>query len=361
MSGLPERIKQRLPAPFVRNFRLKALAFGLALVCWTVVVYASDPPGTRTFQVDVPTASLPNQYVLSPPPGQISIRVRGTRGNLDSFSSADLRFSAAFDRVQDVGTQQVAVSIASTDPAVELDSAPSSITVTVDKNDHKEIPVTVEISAPAPDGYTYKESDITLTPTVVSVYGPSKRLADLHASAPVSLNNIKTTYVSNPKVFIYQGTNPSNRISDLLVTPTSVTVTVPVASNTVSRASAVVPNITGTPGFGRIVSSITVSPPFVVLNGPQDVLAGLNSVTTDPIRLNGLFNTVKQTVNVVVQGTAVSIDPGKVTVTITITFIPTTPTPQPSPSPTATAAPTAPPTAGPTPTPTPAPTPSPTP
>ena len=308
------------------------LAACLALVSWTVVVYASDPPGTRTYSVDVPTSNLPSPFKANPAPGPLSIRVRGTRGHLDAFQASSLHVSAAFDQVHDVGQQTVAVTVTNSDPSVELDSPPTSVSVAIDRFDHRQIPVGVRFTAGAPDGYSYKAGDVTVAPAVVTVFGPSKRLQDLHAEALVSLTNIKTTYESNPKVFIYQGADPANRISDLTVQPSTVVVDVPVTSNTVSRASAVVPTTTGSVGFGRVVSGISVSPPSVVLNGPQDVLAGLDSVTTDPIKLTGLFTTVKETVNVVAQGQGVTVTPAKVTVTITISFLPSSPTPSPSPT-----------------------------
>lgn len=345
-------LRQRLPPVLARNFRLKALAVGVALVCWTVVVYASDPPDSRTFNVDVPVQNVPAQFEIDPLPPPLSIRVRGTRDHLDAFRSSSLTVSVAFDRIDHAGTQDVPVSVTNADRDVELDSVPSSIRVTVDTRMSVSVPVTVNFTSGPPAGYHYDQNAITVSPPAVTVYGASKKLQDLHAYVDVGLSGIKTTYEVTPNVFLYRGQSRTDRVSDLDVEPRSVTVEVPVTSFTVPRTTAVFPNVTGSPGAGRVVSGISVTPQFVVLNGPQELLNGLDRVTTDPIRLSaGSGTTVKQVVHVTVpQG--VSVDPAEVTVTITITVLPT---------PTPSAAPTPSPTALPTPTPTPGlPTPSPT-
>ena len=346
MSSRPaEWLRRRLPPVLSRNFRLKALALGVALVCWTVVVYASNPPDTRTFNVPVPSDNLPSQFKLDPDPGPISIRIRGTRDHLDAFQSSSLTVQAAFDRVKEKGAQDVPLTITNSDRNVELDQPPTSVRVSVDANSSVSVPVTVNITAEPPAGYGYDSKNTTVSPPAVTVYGPSQKLQDLHAFVDVSLASARTTFQSNPKVVLYQGPTRSKRVSYLDVEPVGVTVTVQVQSFKVPRTSAVVPNLVGSPGTNRIVSAISVSPQYVVLFGPQELLNNLDRVTTDPIRLTGLLNTVRETVHVTVP-TGVQADPGQVTVTITITVLPAptaapSPTATPTPSPTPAASPTA--------------------
>src|SRR3981081_2126514 len=105
-----ERMTRRLPLVLRRNFRLKALALGLALVAWTVVVYASNPPDTRTFSIDVPIATPPPPFILAPAPGPITVRMRGTTDHLNQFNAKSLRVTPALDKVTRTGVQDVAVS-----------------------------------------------------------------------------------------------------------------------------------------------------------------------------------------------------------------------------------------------------------
>ena len=356
-----ERNTRRLPLILRRNFRLKALSFGLALVAWTVVVYASNPPDTRTISVDVPTDNLPPTFIIDPALGPIAVRIRGTTDHLNNFSTKSLTVTAAFDRVHATGAQDVAVTIANSDANVELDSAPASVSVNIDQLDSRTLPVGIteaqdkngKVLKP-PAGYII--GDQTASPAEVTVTGSKHRLdsiGGLHAEADVDLSNARTTYAATADVVLRDATG--NPITDLAVQPNSVSVRVVITSNTVTRASAILPDLTGTAGFGRVLSGITVSPQaFTVLTGPQDLLNTLNSVSTEPVRLTNLFSGQRVTVKIIVPA-GVSADPSSVEVAVFFSLLPPpTPTPFPSPSPTPTPVPTPTPTPGP-PTPTPSP------
>ncbi|HET9051080.1 MAG TPA: CdaR family protein [Candidatus Dormibacteraeota bacterium] len=363
MSSSVERLSRHLPGIVRRNFRLKALAVILALTAWGVVVYASNPPDTRSFSVPVPQGNLPSKYILDPRPSVISVRMRGTSEHLDQFSTADLSVSVAFDKVHSTGQQDVAVVIANNDPDVELDSAPASISVDVDQLVSVSLPVSVEIGKdsqgksldPQPG---YQIGDVTATPPEVTVTASQHRLQSiqgLKAVALVDLSAAKTTYVATEEVVLRDA--QGNRITDLEVVVNSVQVRVVISSNIVTRASAVVPTLVGTAGPTRVFSGLVVNPqPFVILTGPQDVLNTLDAVGTDPVRLAGLGNGESVRVGVVVPK-GVTADPASVDVVVSFLTIAT---PTPSPVATPTASPTSTPTARPpTPTPT-APPPSPT-
>ena len=97
----------------------------------------------------------------------------------------------------------------------------------------------------------------------------------------------------------------------------------------------IIPRTEGTTSAGHYLAGITVSPLTIEVTGPQDLLNGLDSVTTSPVFLNGLFGTDTQSVTLVLPP-GVTASTSKVTVTIEIGSVPTpppTPTPSPTPSP----------------------------
>ena len=124
----------RLPGVFTRNLRLKLLAGGLAVLTWGTVVYAGNPPDTRTMSLHVPQdpGSLPPQFVLLRPVDDIQVRVVGTRDHLAALDPRDLSVHVAYDRVRRAGDQQVPITISNRDPDVEIDSAPTSVLMALD-------------------------------------------------------------------------------------------------------------------------------------------------------------------------------------------------------------------------------------
>lgn len=336
----------RVPGFATRNIKLKGLAAGLAAVLWAGVAYASNPPDTRTVSVAVPQESAsvaPFTLVHAIP--DLVVRVSGTREHLTAFQPADLVVSVDYSVIRQAGVQALPVSVINNDRDVALDNPPTSITAEVDRVASRNVAVTVDYSQhPPPQGYVVVNKDTT--PKVVTIIGPEHQLAGIEAKVTVNLATQKTNFQADETVVPVDSAT-GQRVGSVGITvagqrQTSVLVTIEVAAVLTSRASAVLPKVSGSVGPSHFLEAETVSPATVVLNGPQDLLNTLDSVATETISLNGITGTLSFTVNLVPPA-GVTASPGRVTVTITVGSIA-----QSSPSPT--------PTAAPTPTPTPSPT-----
>jgi YbbR domain-containing protein len=333
----------RPPGFLTRNLRAKALATGIALVTWVGVVYAGNPPETRTVVVHVPQdpASLPSRYVLAQHVADVTVRVSGTREHVNAFDASSLTVTVDYRSIRATGVQDVPIHIVNNDRDVSLDNVPTTVRVDVDVRDSVKVPVTIVLDAPPPTGYVVKEQRVDQNPVVVT--GPSRELAGLSAQVHLNLANQKTNLQGEYRVFLYD--RFGRRIGDLGLEPATVTVSITVASVETSRASAVVPKVTGNPPPGHYLLGISASPLTVVLAGPQELLNGLDSVPTATIFLTGLGTGDHVFQIKVAPPAGVTATPDTVTITVSIAAVPA---PSPTPPP-----PT--PTAAPTPTPTPPP------
>lgn len=324
----------RLPGLITRNLRLKALATGLALVTWVGVVYAGNPPESRTVSVHVPQdpASLPAKYVLASPIPDVTLRVSGTRDHVNAFDPATLQVSVDYKHITHTGAQQLGLRVLNTDANVSMDNVPSSVTADIDVNDSVTLPVTLVFDQPPPTGYVITEQKVL--PSTVVVSGPHRRLSGITAEVHLDMANKKTNVEGEYNVILYDRFR--RKVGDLGVQPAQVTITVTVSSVTTSRASAVVPKVSGTVLSGHQLVALSVSPPTVVLSGPQELLNGLDSIPTQAISITGLFG--DHTFQVKISPPAgVTAQPDTVTVTLSIIALPTaTPTPSPTASPTPT-------------------------
>ncbi len=330
----------RVPGFATRNLRLKGVAAVLAAVMWTGVAYASNPPDTRTVTVPVPqTDAMLSPWVLVHPIPDQAIRVSGTRAHLNSFQVADLVVSVNYASITHAGLQTLPLSVVNNDRDVVLDNPPTGIVAEVDRRDSRAVSVTVHVSQPPPQGYVVISS--STSPATVTVIGPQHQLAGVEARVTVNLATQKTNFQADERPVLVDAngkplgnfgmTVPGNPLGEVLVT-------VNVAASLTSRASAVLPRVSGSPPPAHYLAAESVSPATVVLNGPQDLLNTLDSIPTQTISLNGLTGTQSFTVHIVTPA-GVTATPGTVTVTITVNAIPQpsptpTPTPSPSPSPT---------------------------
>lgn len=325
-----------LPAFATRNLRLKAFAAVLATVTWAGVVYASNPPDTRSVSVKVPQDSgAVAPYVLVHPIPDIVVRVSGTREHINAFDPSQLSVTVNYKAVTHTGVQPVPVSIVNNDRDVILDNPPTSALAEVDHIDSRTVPVTIVVDPPPPQGYVV--STEAATPSNVTVIGPQHLLAGLEARVSVNLSTQKTNFQADAAVALYNSTG--QRQGNFGVTPPTVQVSIAVVASLTSRASAVLPSISGSVAPGHILAGITVSSPTVVLSGPQDLLNTLDSVSTDAISLNGLTGTRSFTVHLRPPA-GVTAAPDTVTVLVTVLTQATpapsptaTPTPTPTPSP----------------------------
>lgn len=327
----------KLPGFLRRNIRLKLLATGVAFVSWVGVVYAGNPPETKTVSVPVPQSpsAIPAQFVLVNPVPNLQVRIGGTRDSLNSFNVAALTVSVAWKSVTRAGVVNVPVSITDSDPGVQLVDPPKYVSADLDNLASATLPVNINVTSNPPAGYLVASE--AASPASVVVAGAQHELPGLQARVKVDLGNRKTNVEADVPVLIYdshdvQVTNLSS------IDPSTVRLTITVVASQTSRASAVVPSTTGTVAPGHQFAGIRVNPATVVLSGPQDLLNALDSVPTATISLNGLTGTV--TVNVPVKPPdGVSAQPGTVAVTVTVVTV-ATPTPTPAPTPTPTPVPT---------------------
>ena len=315
------------------NLRLKMVALGLAILGWTGVVYAANPPETETVYIAVPQQGelIPPQFVLSRPIDPIPIVISGNRTSLQAFTGSDIEIVVDYHRITHPGEQSIPVQkVVNTDPDVIVSSYPASVEASVDSVDSALVPVQLVLSPPPPSGYIVQAQ--TVSPTTVTVTGPHHELTGLTARASLNLSNEKTNVDSDVTVEVFAASG--QRITDVAVTPATVRVSLTIGTTVTSRASAVVPVTTGSVAAGYQLVGISVSPPEVALTGPRDILNALDSVGTAPINLGGMTGDTTVTVGVVAKP-GVTTAPNSVVVKLHVVPIAGgTPTPAPSPSPT---------------------------
>jgi len=312
------------PGFVTRNLRLKALAMALAMLSWVGVVFAGNPPETRTLPVKVPqdASRIPAKYVLVRPIPDISVRVAGTRDHLRSFDASSLSVTVDFSALKHPGVQLVPMAVTNADRDVDLDSAPSSLELEVDELASVVLPVTIVITNPPPAGYV--TSGQAVEPDRVTVAGPRQRLAGTQARARVDLSNQKANLQQDFPLLLYDPAG--NRLADLGVTPSTVRVTVTVSASATSRVTAVVPKTSGVVAAGHQLIGITAEPATALLAGPQDLLNSLDSVTTTGISLAGLTENTVVTARLVPPA-GVRAVPDSVAVRISVGALPPAPVP----------------------------------
>ena len=322
----------RLPVFITRNFKLKLGCAVLALITWTGVVYAGNPPTTKVIHVPVPQGGVPKGFILVHKIQDLPLRVGGTRDAVNNFDpSSDVTVKLDWKSVTAGGVQNIPVSVDNNDPSVELLDVPTSVQGNIDTLTSVSVPVSINFTANPPPGISLGAQAVS--PPSVTVIGPSHELKDMKVRANVDLTDKSANYQASLAVFPFDA-NGNSLSGDVQLNPSTVTVTVQLSSVVTSRVVAVQPSFVGRVASGYAVTAIRYSPQSITISGPQTLLNNIDALSTSNISINGLTGNVNLTVQLLLpDGVTASVS--TVTVNLVVTPIATpTATPAPSPSPT---------------------------
>ncbi len=326
----------RGPGFIRRNWRLKVGSVLIALVTWIGVVYAGNPPETRVISLPVPASALtiPAGFVLLRPIGDVQVRVGGEQNTLATLNTAEFQVHVISSAITRAGAYSIPLSITTSELNVDLIDPPTSIQIDVDALKSVSVAVTIVQTNPPPVGY--HTVDEGASPSQVAISGPLGELVGVQARVSVDLGAQKANFQASLRVYAYNARN--ERLNNVNVIPSVVSVSIALLSDGTTREVAVVANIEGNPSPGHYLVSVACSPSTVVIRGPQDLLNSLDSIQTLPISLTGVSGQYTLTIKLA-PPPGVTLSQKQVTVTLDVGTLPTPP-PTPTPTPTPTPGPT---------------------
>jgi hypothetical protein len=173
--------------PF-RNFRLKAIAVGIALLLWVVV--GGEKVVERSLRAPLELQNKPEGLeVVGETPGNIDVRVRGSSAILGQLSPGDvvavldLSAARAGRRLFHLAPDHVRVPF-----GVEVTYVgPGTLPIAFERSGVKVVPVVPSYEGEPAAGFEVER--ITVDPPAVEVVGPESALRDLKQAAtePVAL------------------------------------------------------------------------------------------------------------------------------------------------------------------------------
>jgi len=182
----------------------------------------------------------------------------------------------------------------------------------MDALETRTVPVVVERGA-TPEGLDI--GDTTVDPTEVQVSGPSsviEQVVAARADVTIQPGGIDV----DQDVRLVPVDQLGNVVSPVDVSPSTARVKIPVFTDRQSRTLPVTPVVTGSPAAGFEISSVTVEPSVVTVEGDADQLAQLESIDTAPISVNGLSSEQTSEVELAMPSGVVPLDQVSVSVTI---------------------------------------------
>jgi YbbR domain-containing protein len=306
----------RVIRAFTYNWPLKVLAVLLA-----TLLYAGLVVSQSTFELPSPIAIRP----LNQPSGAFLLTTLPSVSRVRYVSSGDVgapATPASFEATIDLSgvnpqanSTYVAIEVKSIDPRfLAVDWEPRGINVQLDPLSSYKVPVRVMTGTPPANLDVRKPQ---LSAATVTVTGPDSvvRLV-VEVQADVLIDPAGLTVDRDvPLIPVDQA---GNRVTPVQVDPQSVHVTIPVFSNSTTKALAVNPVVIGTPPTGYVVDTITVTPSTMSVEGNADQLATLARADTEPISIGTATGTIDTDVDLALPAGVLPIGPASVHVVITL-------------------------------------------
>jgi YbbR domain-containing protein len=270
------------------HFTSLLMALLFAAVIWSVATVEENPSREGYFFdtlpieiVNRPADLIVYQKTLE----RVRVKLRAPQVSWDELQPASFRVVADLARL-DIGTHQVTLKVQVTDPRVTVVAVePSDVGIRLEQVKTRILDVRSDVLDSAPLGYTFRPP--SLNPTQVAVTGPAVLVDQIaEASADIYLRGAKVPVERDVPVQVRDA--PGNILSGLTISPTMVSVKVPVEQRVGYKDVSIKTTAKGAPAPGYWVSNIVVNPSTVTIIGSPDILAKIPGfIETVPLDVSG--------------------------------------------------------------------------
>lgn len=309
------------------NNSMMLLSVLLAVLLWVYVTNVQNPIKEQEFRVAVDTRGEPSQGItISDLPKTVTVRVQGKNAQLTGIRPADFQAVIDLNNLEE-GTNTRPIQITPPSGLQIVQVNPARVDIVADRLVQKQFPVKILLKGEAANGYSVAEP--VVQPTAVMVRGSARLLKDINnVEVTVDVTDASQNIEQTPLVSLPQGVS---------AVPDRVKVLVPVNRTMPSRTLQVVPRYTGNPADQYQIVRIIPQPATVLVYAPAEVLRDIETITTEPIRIDGISENLVKDVRLLLPEGVAEIIPNKVEVTVQlkpkqpVQEPGTTPTPTPTP------------------------------
>ena len=311
------------------NIGYKLLALAVAVIIW---LYANEPQRSadvrnsatsritrEVFDIPLEVRKLEPGCTVTTVPKSVKLVVHGPAERVRTIVM-DPDIISAYINIRGKTSGQYKLPIKVSMPqnfsaTTTCDVVPDMVLVTVEGNAERAMQIDTQFAGNLPSNFRMGIPEVLPREAVVhgtmrSIDKVSRLVVFVDASGGSIIDGVYPVVALN---------KAGKQLSDLDITPGTVRVKCDLLQAPASRAVYLIPNVTGQPTFPYKVSAIGVHPQTLTVTGRPEVLAKLNTIETDPVRIEDHKKTFTQRVKIIApEGTSIS-DTKYATVTIMIT------------------------------------------
>ncbi len=294
----------------------------LAILLWAVVHFDENPP-TGSASSPIQTMPISNVKVTlesldtsqfkikSMDPALVNLTLTGKQSNLNKVNTLDYKIQADLSAVHE-GTHSLPLQAVGFPSGVQVQMNPSSISITIEKMNKKEVPVSILLKGEPANGYIAGEPIVR--PNRVNVTLSTSMLDQVDSvSAELDISGASGPVEKEVKLQAY---DVEGKKLDIPITPSVVDVEVPITNPFVSMPLKV--RFTGEPEEGYSVAGYIQEVNEVTVYGPEEVLSELEFYDGLAVDINQLNDDADFTLDIPLKNGVIQVQPSELKVTVDI-------------------------------------------
>lgn len=267
----------------------KLLSVLAAIVLWGYFMGIQNPTRTLEYKnIAVQLSGVDELYnsynlkIISGADETVDVRVSGSSSRLATLTASQIKVRAdVSESITTPGTYEIAYHVILPESGMTcVGRSPETISVTVDRVETKTVPVSVNLSDDAADGYVFEEP--TLSVKSVEISGPETEL-DKVTSAVIDIDtsNLKDTLTDNYTYSLVDEDGDAVDTTNISRSVASVSVTIPI-----KQVKSVPLEVTISPEDAEADISTAISPKSVEIIGDPSTVSGIDSIVLGAVNAN---------------------------------------------------------------------------
>lgn len=290
----------------------------LAIALWVFVTDTENPTIVDTFPqpIQVEAVNVRDSLGVANPLPTVNVRISAPQDQWRDLTAANFRAFvdlSGFDaRAQEVPVQ---VEMSDVRGARVVETEPRNITVNLENLVSQNVPVETHAIGSLPVGYELGE--VTPAQPTVTVTGPES-LVELVAEASADMQVTGLTVSVEQTISLIPRGAGGGEIRGVRLEPSTMRVALEVNQSTIVRTVPLTVEVNGTPAPGFRVTSVSVSPPAVQVQGPLESAQQVDSIALAPVNVNGARSDIVRSVAIPVPDELQFVNVERATITVTL-------------------------------------------
>lgn len=288
-----------------KDITIRILSAMLAVLLWFYVITEQNPELTKDLTIPVKLINLDyleknNMVLMGDQNGyNVTLRIKGSKNTLDKLTEGTVTAFADIEGHKSKGENTLKISVNGIPEGVNLLwKSADSIKVLLEPKVTVQRSVQVIVMGNPSQGLAAMSP--VIVPTDVVITGPESqvnKVKTVRVDVDIASVNSEVRKIIPVRLLDESGKD----VQGIKVEPSNVEVNIPIEN---TKRVSIQLDVSGLPAEGYVVSGISVLPSEILITGKQQVLSGINVLSTEKLDITGATADVDREVSLVMpQGT----------------------------------------------------------